>query len=94
MTLTSGPNYSINDKTITPSPGFTGTLSVPTIVNDGEANSNTFALQITVTAKPVTNVRPTIAGQVPLTMLNNQSLTIAFSNLIVTDPDDTYPTGL
>jgi gliding motility-associated-like protein len=93
MTLTSGPNYSINDKTITPSPGFTGTLSVPTIVNDGEANSNTFALQITVTAKPVTNVRPTIAGQVPLTMLNNQSLTIAFSNLIVTDPDDTYPTG-
>jgi gliding motility-associated-like protein len=91
MTLSSGPNYSINDKTITPTAGFTGTLSIPTVVNDGTENSNTFQLQITVTPKPAENVKPSIAGQVELSMLNNQTLTIELANLIVTDPDDSYP---
>lgn len=91
MTLSSGTNYSINDKTITPAAGFTGTLSIPTVVNDGNANSNTFQLQISVTSKPAENIRPTIAGQTEINILNNESLTLAFTHLIVTDPDDTYP---
>src|SRR5690606_18629759 len=61
------------------------------IVNDGTDNSNSFPLQITVTPAPVINTKPTIVGQVPVNMLNNQSLTIDFSHLLVTDPDNIYP---
>ena len=36
---------------------------------------------------------PKITGQVALSINQGQSLTIAFSQLVVSDPDNTYPTG-
>src|SRR5690606_7759554 len=82
-----------NANTITPATGFVGTLSVPVVVNDGTNNSNTFSLQITVTPAPVVNTPPTIAAQASLSIQENQSITIGFEDLTVTDPDNTYPVG-
>lgn len=49
MTLSSGSNYTVLANTITPSPNFFGTLSVPVKVNDGDAdNAAVFNIQITV----------------------------------------------
>jgi hypothetical protein len=38
------------------------------------------------------NVEPKITGQVPLSITQGQSITVALSHLVVTDPDNTYPT--
>ncbi|HYF68383.1 MAG TPA: gliding motility-associated C-terminal domain-containing protein [Ohtaekwangia sp.] len=91
MTLSAGSNYTVTGSTITPQTGFNGILTVPVIVNDGTDNSNVFSLQLSVTPAPVINTKPIIVGQVPVSMLNNQSLTIDFSHLLVTDPDNIYP---
>ena len=40
LTVQNGANYTRAGNTITPAPGFVGTLSVPVQVNDGAANSN------------------------------------------------------
>ena len=49
LTLNGGANYTVNADTITPSSGFTGTLSVPTKVSNGTLESNTYNLTIEVT---------------------------------------------
>lgn len=87
-----GANYSVSGQTVTPSQNFTGTLSVPVTVNDGETNSEAYNVQISVTA---VNDPPIITGQNPnpLTTGQIQPITIALSNLVVTDPDNVYPTG-
>jgi gliding motility-associated-like protein len=87
-----GSNYSVDGSTITPAQGFSGTLSVPVQVNDGEDNSNLFNLQITVQAVHH-NTPPVITGQTPLSTNENNSITIQLSHLTVSDPDDTYPSG-
>jgi large repetitive protein len=43
-----GNNYSISEAVVTPSPNFSGTLTVPVKVNDGINNSALFNLTITV----------------------------------------------
>ncbi|HZJ13627.1 MAG TPA: Ig-like domain-containing protein [Chthoniobacteraceae bacterium] len=48
LTVQNGANYTRTANTITPTPGFVGTLSVPVQVNDGTANSNVFNLIVTV----------------------------------------------
>jgi gliding motility-associated-like protein len=90
MTAFSGSNYTVSGLTVTPAVNFNGVLSVPVRVNDGAANSANFNLQITV--NPV-NDPPVITGQTALSTMEEQPVTIAFSNLTVTDVDDTYPTG-
>ncbi|WP_367874648.1 Ig-like domain-containing protein [Luteolibacter sp. Populi] len=52
LTVSGGANYTLAGNTITPAPGFTGTLSVPVKVNDGTSNSNTFNLVVTVNPDP------------------------------------------
>ena len=63
---------------------------MPVKVNDGLADSNVFNLTVTVT--PV-NDAPVITGQLPLSLNKNTTLTITLANLLVTDVDNTYPTG-
>ena len=48
LTVSNGTNCTRIGNTITPTPGFVGTLSVPVQVNDGAANSNVFNLTVTV----------------------------------------------
>jgi gliding motility-associated-like protein len=86
-----GPNYTSNGTTITPSADFSGTLTVPVSVNDGQAESNRFDLKIEV--KKAQNVAPKITGQSPLSINEGESLTLEFSHLKVTDPDNQYPNG-
>ena len=92
LTVSSGDNYTVSGSIVTPAAEFSGTLSVPVIVNDGEANSNSFNLQISVAA---VNDPPVITGQSPdpLTTAEDQPVTIDFSNLLVSDPDGAYPSG-
>lgn len=83
-----GENYSVSGQTVTPAPDYTGPLIVNVTVSDGEANSEAFPLEISVTA---VNDPPAISGQTPdpMTTGHNQPLTIGMGNLIVSDPDDT-----
>lgn len=90
LQIGSGSNYTVSGTTITPSPNFSGTLTVPVTVNDGEATSSVF--NATVTVNPV-NDAPVITGQQSLSIPENQSVTITPTNLSVTDPDDNYPEG-
>jgi gliding motility-associated-like protein len=93
LSLQDGPNYSVNNANVIPNAGFTGTLTVPVTVNDGQESSDPFNLIITVEPIPEKNKKPTIIGQTPLSMLNSETLTISLNNLFVSDPDDPYPTG-
>jgi hypothetical protein len=89
LTAYDGSNYTRSGITITPAANFTGTLNVPVSVNDGEDESAQFALAVEVVAPQ--NVAPQISGQVPITIIQGQSTTIALSQLTVSDPDDSLP---
>ncbi|MBN1187623.1 MAG: cadherin-like domain-containing protein [Bacteroidales bacterium] len=43
-----GDHYTVTDSTVTPASGFTGTLTVPVVVTDGIATSNSMYMSITV----------------------------------------------
>ncbi|UZR92640.1 tandem-95 repeat protein [Chondrinema litorale] len=58
LSASNGTGYTREGNTITPIENFFGTLTVPVIINDGSANSNTFNVTITVT--PI-NDAPTIS---------------------------------
>jgi large repetitive protein len=90
LTVMTGSNYTVNGTSITPVTNFTGILTVPVQVNDGQANSNIFNVQVSVLNS---NDAPVITGQNPISIAEDQSLVITFTHLIVSDPDDTYPTG-
>jgi gliding motility-associated-like protein len=93
LTVYAGDNYTAVGNTITPAAGFSGNLKVPVSVNDGQAESKKFDLTVEVKMVQPQNVEPKITGQVALSINQGQSLTIAFSHLVVSDPDNTYPTG-
>ncbi|MCX6840646.1 MAG: choice-of-anchor D domain-containing protein, partial [Verrucomicrobia bacterium] len=65
LAVQGGTNYARTGNTITPALNFNGTLTVPVLVNDGMANSNTFNLSVTVTA---VNDVPTISDIADLTI--------------------------
>jgi len=50
LTVQDGTDYDRTGSTVTPSPGFTGTLTVPVTVSDGTDASNPFDLTVTVIA--------------------------------------------
>lgn len=89
LKVSSGQNYSVKDNTVTPNGSFTGTLTVPVTVNDGEDESEKYSLKITVTDRP--NAVPVITGQDDLSVKEDQSITLSLGNLKVTDPDNDYP---
>ena len=86
----SGENYTVSGTTVTPAPNFNGVLTIPITVSDGENTSNVFQFKITVTS---VNDAPAITGQTPdpITTGSDQPVTIALSNILVTDVDHTYP---
>ena len=47
-----GDNYTVAGLTVTPAPSFSGILTVPVVVNDGEADSEPYPLMVTVQALP------------------------------------------
>jgi gliding motility-associated-like protein len=93
MTLANGDNYALSERTVIPNQGYTGVLNIPVTVNDGKANSQPFNLTIQVVETTSVNVAPVISGQTPITISKNSSVTIKYSHLIVTDPDNNYPNG-
>jgi gliding motility-associated-like protein len=88
LIVSAGTNYTFSGSTVTPAANFNGTLSVVIQVNDSKAISASYALVVTVA--PVNDL-PQITGQQSLETEENKSLAISLSNLIVTDPDDSYP---
>jgi gliding motility-associated-like protein len=90
IAISPGQNYSVSDRTIQPSQNFSGTLTIPLFVNDGNTNSNTFNFQLTVIA---VNDAPVITGQAQLSMYKNTGFKIELSHLTVADPDNIYPNG-
>ncbi|HEY3403686.1 MAG TPA: tandem-95 repeat protein [Ohtaekwangia sp.] len=90
LTVYEGNNYTFSEHTVTPSLNFTGTLTVPVTVNNGNRTSTVFNFRITVS--PV-NDPPVITAQAALQVQEDASITIQLANLTVTDPDNTYPTG-
>ena len=94
MTIREGKDFTVSGNVITPKNGFTGTLTAAVTVNDGQDNSAPFDLKIEVVDNSVSeNVAPVITGQRPLSIQENTSLQIQFSDLTVTDPDNKYPNG-
>ncbi len=87
-----GTNYTVSGLEITPVANFVnGTLRVGVQVNDGLDDSPLFELKIQVT--PISAI-PRINGQKELVVLEDNSLTITLSDLIVTDADNpNYPLG-
>lgn len=64
LTVQAGTNYTVSGATITPDAGFSGTLTVPVTVNDGDSDSAAFNLTVTVSdnASPeITSTAPTTA---------------------------------
>lgn len=90
LTVLAGTNYTAVGSTVTPSANFNGVLTIPVTVNDGSNDSNPFNLQVTI--NPV-NDAPIITAQTPLSVNEDGSITIDFTNLTVSDPDNAYPTG-
>lgn len=90
LAVSSGNNYSVSGNTITPAKDFTGPLAIKVTVNDGHSNSNAFNLKADV--YPVNN-SPEITGQAPLTIKEDESVTLRFEDLKVKDPDNPYPNG-
>jgi gliding motility-associated-like protein len=88
MILYEGSNYTVSNNLITPIQDYYGMLSVPVTVNDGNVNSALYNLQIKV-VKP--NIAPVITGQVSLATSVDQTIAIKLSDVIVTDPDNSYP---
>jgi gliding motility-associated-like protein len=86
----SGTNYTASGTQITPSPGFSGNLTVIVGVHDGALNSDLYQLPVVV--KPVARV-PEIVGQAPLQVVEDGVISIEFSHLNVVDEDSDYPNG-
>ncbi|MDQ2657803.1 MAG: tandem-95 repeat protein, partial [Bacteroidota bacterium] len=90
LTVMAGEHYTLAGTTVTPASDYTGTLSVGVAVSDGAANSEPFSLQIPVTA---VNDAPEITGQQAVSTNEEEARTIVLADLIVTDPDNPFPTG-
>jgi gliding motility-associated-like protein len=87
-----GSNYTVDGTSVTPSASIVnGVFFVSVTVNDGQNDSAPFELKIQVV--PPT-ARPQITGQKELTMMEDSTLTISLTDLIVSDADDPdYPQG-
>lgn len=92
LKVSQGVNYTVAGNVITPASNFIGTIRANITVNDGASNSNVFELQVRVIASP--NTAPIITGQKPdpIVSTTGSPFTIDLSQLLVTDPDNTYPT--
>lgn len=88
ITLSAGIDYTVSGQTVTPAQNFSGTLSIPVTVSDGEYTSNSYALTLTVNK---VNDAPKVTGQQTLNAAAGVPLTIELGHLTVDDPDNNYP---
>ena len=88
LTVLAGTNYTVAGDAITPALDFNGNLSVPVTVNDGTFDSAQFNLAVAVTA---VNDQPVITGQNIVTTAEDTPREILLTDLLVTDPDNSYP---
>jgi gliding motility-associated-like protein len=95
LVVFSGEDYTLSGSTVTPDANFTGVLVVKVQVKNETYSSNTYNLKITVLPDPQTleNLPPVITGQKPVSTKKDKAVTLKFSDLVVSDPDDTYPEG-
>ena len=84
-----GNNYDVDGNTITPKGNFVGALKVPVTVHDGLDESKKYDVNIDVLDK--NNVVPRITGQKALITNEDQSITVVINDLVIVDPDNTYP---
>jgi hypothetical protein len=77
-----GTNYTVSGNIITPSPNFSGTLTVPVTVNDGLSDSAPFNFLIDVLSE---NDAPVITGQTSLSTNEDEAITINLTDLMVTN---------
>jgi len=89
LSIEAGDNYTVAGTTIIPATDFSGTLTVPVKVNDGEADSPGYELSVAVT--PINDV-PVVSGYSGmLTSPEETALTIDLASLTVADPDNSFP---
>lgn len=89
LALQDGLNYTVNGNQVIPATGFTGTLSVGVVVNDGTSSSNVFPFQIAVIEPAVLQ----ITSQKTLETPEDTPIAIALTDLVVNDPENRYPEG-
>jgi gliding motility-associated-like protein len=89
MRLSAGNNYTVSGRTITPSSGFTGTLSIPVTVHDGTSESEPFVLKVQVVQAGSLE----IIGQQPILINEDETVTLKLTDLTVNDPSSKYPNG-
>lgn len=83
-----GENYTLQNTRVTPAENFSGALTVPVAVTDGQARSEPFDLLIEVRA---VNDPPVITGQLPLTTTEDSAIVVQVADLLIEDPDDEVP---
>lgn len=91
LSVAAGANYTVSGTTVTPVSMFTGELVIPVSVNDGLASSEDFNFFIEV--RPAAVDPPVIIDQHPVTVLEDASIELGLSHLVVEDPGNVYPTG-
>ncbi len=86
-TVMPGTNYTFSGNNVTPALNFNGTLTVNVKVNDSNADSPSFGVDVLVSA---VNVAPVITAQTPnpINATEDTQFAIQLSNLTITDPDD------
>lgn len=89
--MLNGTNYTLDGSNVIPNSSFTGNLTVPVKVNDGTSDSEQFNLVIAVTQGKKDD--PVITNQAPVIINEDESFTLSFSHLTVTDNDSNYPQG-
>jgi peptidase M60-like protein/type IX secretion system substrate protein/enhancin-like peptidase M60 family len=89
LTVLEGSDFSVSATIVTPAPSFTGELSVPVIVNDGQIDSEQYVLKINVIPP---NDQPVITGIAsPLSTLEDTPVGLNLSDFNVTDGNHSYP---
>jgi hypothetical protein len=89
--LGAGLHYTVTGPgQVTPEAEFSGTLTIPIVVNDGTDDSTPFDLLVTVT--PLNDI-PVITGQSLLSTSEDVPLTITLAHILATDVDNAFPVG-
>lgn len=89
LSINEGTNYHVDEFTITPEMDFTGTLSVPVIVNDGIEESEEFLVLVEV--EKINHVPFIIGLSEPLAIPQDTPLTLTLEDLEVEDEDHDFP---
>ena len=84
-----GNNYDVVGTSVTPRGNFVGQLKVPVTVHDGLDESKKYEVKIEVMDR--NNVIPQITGQKALITNEDQAIGITINDLVIADPDNTYP---